>query len=364
LQAWQDHSRPNDWSADAADRFRIVLYRRYRIGAPNVTMRRNLWQHGAMIRLAALLVLASVTAASAQPEPTRAPQPAWVASALKFVPPGKVAGHAIRTDAAALTGILPVFPANADDPKSPGSSFDIAEVLVVTLQRSGDFFEAVSATVRLRQADDVGPLQSTADRDLMQQFEDWNAKLAANAAKLPAGTVPCELGAYSIDRGALNVRAEPSVKARVLGTLPPRYKFRSKSEAAPPEGYTTEFKIIGFKDGWFLIEGAEPPGKKYEHQPSDYPKTAPKPYPGRGWVAANKVGANFANGATRMGGLFQAPNADAAWSRVVDRHGNEIGPDSSPDRILACSGLWALVEKSGQRGWWRHLCSNQVTNCS
>ena len=65
-----------------------------------------------------------------------------------------------------------------------------------------------------------------------------------------------------------------------------------------------------------------------------------------------------------MGGLFQAPDADARWRRVTDRHGNEIGGDAGPDRILACSGVWALVEKNRVRGWWRHLCSNQVTNCS
>ena len=94
------------------------------------------------------------------------------------------------------------------------------------------------------------------------------------------------------------------------------------------------------------------------------PLKYPKVYAGRGWVAANKVGANFANGATRQGGLFQAPHVDARWTRITDHHGNELGADNSPDRILACSGLWALVEKSGGRGWWRHLCSNQVTNCN
>jgi len=318
--------------------------------------------HTTLAAIALLALLA--TKLAAQPEPTRAPQPSWVASALQFVPPGKVAGHAIKTDAATLTGILPVFPANADDPKQPASAFEAGDVLVVKLKPSGDFFEAVSATLRPRQATDIGPLQGTSDRDLMQQFEDMNAKLAANTAKLPPGTMPCDLGAYSIDRGRLNVRAEPTAKARVLGTIPPRFKFRSKSEAAPPEGYYTEFRVIGFSDGWFLIEGAAPPGLKYGHQPSDYPKHAPKPYADRGWVAANKVGANFANGAHRSGGLFQAPHVDAKWTRVVDKHGNEIGADSSPDRILACSGLWALVEKSGVRGWWRSLCSNQVTNCS
>jgi hypothetical protein len=144
-----------------------------------------------------------------------------------------------------------------------------------------------------------------------------------------------------------------------------RCRRRSRSAGATPTNRTTatttEFTIIGFRDGWFLIEGAKPPGKEYE---PDRPLKFPKVYAGRGWVAANKVGASFANGATRGGGLFQAPHVDARWTRVPDRHGNEIGPDSSPDRILTCSGLWALVEKNGVRGWWRNLCSNQVTNCS
>ena len=104
-------------------------------------------------------------------------------------------------------------------------------------------------------------------------------------------------------------------------------------------------------------------GKEYEDERS-YPKDHPRPYAGRGWVAGTRIGANFANGATRMGGLFQAPDADSRWTRVADRSGNEIGADTSPDRIFACSGLWALVEKNGTRGWWRLLCSNQVTNCS
>ena len=61
--------------------------------------------------------------AFAQPEPTRAPpQPSWVDSALKFVPGGFVAGYVIRADE--TTGILPIFPANADAPKTPGSAFD------------------------------------------------------------------------------------------------------------------------------------------------------------------------------------------------------------------------------------------------
>jgi hypothetical protein len=313
--------------------------------------------------LAAAVVSIAASSALAQPVPTRAPpQPSWVEGALKFVPVGFVAGYVIRADE--TTGILPIFPADADDPKTPGSAFDRGQVLVVLLRRSGEAVEAMSASVRPREPSDVGAPQDNMSADHMKQFEDINRALADKAAALPAGTVPCDLGAYSIDRDpkGLNMRAEPSVKAPVLGTLPPPFKVRGSDADGPTDGWRTEFTIVGFKDGWFLIEGARPPGKEYEREgrPLKYPKV----YAGRGWVASSKVGANFANGATRVGGLFQAPQVDARWTRVADRHGNEIGSDSSPDRILACSGLWALVEKSGVRGWWRHLCSNQVTNCS
>ena len=121
--------------------------------------------------------------------------------------------------------------------------------------------------------------------------------------------------------------------------------------------------MIGYREGWFLIEGATPPGKDYEDD--GYPARHPKPFAGRGWVAASKVGAQFANSGTRAGGLFQAPNIQARWTPAKDSTGQPISVDGGPKRILACSGLWALVEShDGVRGWWRSLCSNQATNCS
>ena len=91
--------------------------------------------------LAAALASIVASSALAQPEPTRAPpQPSWVEGALKFVPGGFVAGYVIRADG--TTGILPIFPANADDPKTPGSAFDRGQVLVVQLRRSGEAVEA------------------------------------------------------------------------------------------------------------------------------------------------------------------------------------------------------------------------------
>ena len=313
------------------------------------------------VLLSIAVVASLVTAAIAQ----SAPEPAWRASALALVPAGYVAGEAYRT--ADMTGYLAVYPANANDPKSPASVFAPREVLVVRLDK--DAARALSAELKPRVDATRGNRDTTmTDPDGQEsEFANSHAELAAKRATLPEGTEPCDFGAWSEDRDprGLNVRAEPSVKSRVLGTLPPPYRLKmGGSENTPEGGWLTEFRIIGFKDGWFLIEGATPPGKQYEDE-NKYPRNAPKPYAGRGWVAASKVGANYANGGTRMGGLFQAPYVDAQWMPAQRKLGGTLDTDGGPKRLLACSGHWGLVEShDGVRGWWRSLCSNQVTNCN
>jgi hypothetical protein len=288
--------------------------------------------------------------------------PPWRDSALALVPQGSVAGEAYRSGGG--TGYLAVYPTSADDPKTPGSAFAPRQALVVTLK------DGKAASAELKPRDDsprsnIDTTQTGPD-GTEEAFDKLHRELAAKRAALPPGTEPCDLRAWSIDKDAkgLNVRAAPNASARVLGTLPPPYRLKlAGRENTPPRGWLTEFKITGYRDGWFLIEGATPPGKEYEDE-TRYPKNAPRPYAGRGWVAANKVGANFANGGTRMGGLFQAPQVDAKWTPVKDRHGNQISADGGPQRLFACSGHWGLVEAHKVRGWWRALCSNQATNCS
>ncbi|WP_439361268.1 SH3 domain-containing protein [Bradyrhizobium sp. DASA03007] len=304
-----------------------------------------------VLRLIAATILCVATQAASADDT----EPVWRASALALVPAGYVAGMAYRTEAS--TGYLAVYPATSNDPKSPASVFAARQTLVVAL--TPDEKRAVSAELKPRVEADA------ADDD--GDYAKLHAELAGKRATLPEGTEPCDLGAWSIDKdpNGLNVRTEPSVKVRVLGTLPPPYRLRlGGSENTPEGGWLTEFRIVGFKDGWFLIEGAKPPGKDYEDE-KKYPRNAPKPYAGRGWVASNKVGANFANGYTRAGGLFQAPFVDAKWMPAQRELGGPIDGDGGPKRLLACSGYWGLVEShDGVRGWWRSLCSNQVTNCS
>jgi hypothetical protein len=303
------------------------------------------------LRLIAAMILSVATQAACADDT----EPAWRASALALVPAGDVAGAAYRTEGA--TGYLAVYAATSNDPKAPASVFAARQSLVVTL--TPDATRAVSAELKPH----TEPAPSSDDTD----FAEMHADLAAKRSILPAGTEPCALGAWSIDKdpNGLNVRAEPSVKARVLGTLPPPYRLKLRgAENTPEGGWLTEFRIIGFRDGWFLIAGAKPPGKDYEDE-KRYPRNAPKPYAGRGWVAANKVGASYANGSIRAGGLFQAPFIDAKWMPAQRELGGPIDGDGGPKRLLACSGYWGLVEShDGVRGWWRALCSNQVTNCS
>jgi hypothetical protein len=310
----------------------------------------------------AALATALIAVASPGGAQDRVPPP-WRDSALALVPPGYVAGEAYGGKGDA--GYLAVYPAGADDPKSPGSVFTPRQVLVVAI-RNGN-----AASVELKAPDGIPrgntDTTQTDPNGTEEEFDKLHRELAANRPALPPGTEPCDLGAWSIDKDpkGLNVRAEPNTSARVLGTLPPPYRLKlGGRENTPPDGWLTEFKIIGYRHGWFLVEGATPPGKDYEDA-ARYPRNAPKPYAGRGWVAASRVGANFANGGTRMGGLFQAPHVDAKWTPVKDpQHGNEISADGGPQRLFACSGHWGMVEVHKVRGWWRSLCSNQVTNCS
>lgn len=316
----------------------------------------------AVASLAAVLAFAAL-AQSPEPSP---PPPSWLASAQVFIPSGFVAGDPLRTDEAALTGLLPIFAADSDDPAHPASAFATGEVLEVTLARRGERLEAVAASRRPRTAADLARAHDGTSQDLADQFAQMDRELAAKSTALPPGTEACHLGAWSVDRDpkGLNVRAAPSSTAKVLGTLPPPFRYRNKGRENTPEGgWLTEFTVIGYRAGWFLIENAKIPGKDYEDD-ATFPKNAPKPFAGRGWVHGSRIGAQFANGGTRVGGLFKAPHPDAPWRAVMTKDGNAISADGGPDKILACSGMWALVEVAGQRGWWRALCSNQVTNCS
>src|SRR6266511_3630780 len=128
--------------------------------------------------LFSIAALASLVGAAIAQTPE--PEPAWRKSALALVPAGYV-GDAYRTDEAAMTGYLAVYPANANDPKSPGSVFAPRQVLVVKLAKSDGALRASSAELQPRVDPTSGNRDTTTtDPDGEErQFEKLDAELAA-----------------------------------------------------------------------------------------------------------------------------------------------------------------------------------------
>ncbi len=178
--------------------------------------------------------------------------------------------------------------------------------------------------------------------------------LAAHAASVDTKvTTPCAFSAWSNDKdpAGLNVRAAPRADAAIVAKLP-----------APRKGtdYAVEFRVIGSRDGWLLIEQAK--FVDYDGGGPDRPVFA-----GPGWVSGTKVGFEI-NDAR----VFAAPSADAPVNtKLLDNSdpNGSYGPDSAVvDRVFSCSGGFADVQLhmpkgAPVRGWVARLCANQVTTC-
>lgn len=263
----------------------------------------------------------------------------WVEIANAQIPAKFVGGRA-SIDLQSMTGRIPLFPVGADTPTSSGSAFAPISELAVPLSLEQGRLVGTDGALRQHPPADI------------------------DTAQFPDATMACDLRAWNgdSDPAGLNVRAAPSRSAPVVGRLQGPVRFRPEMEVSSYDDvWRVPFRIIGYRDGWFLIDGASP------HDPSQHviPARATRTFTGRGWVAAGMVGSALTSGGTRLGGLFQAPHVEAKWTPARDAQGKPLDAESMPKRILACSGIWALIEShDGVIGWWPRLCNAQVTNCS
>lgn len=279
---------------------------------------------------------------------------AWVAGVGAAAGSGWVAGPVRKVDFGQMRGFVSIFRLGSDDPARPGSAFDAGQAIEVKLALEGDRLVSHGAEV-------VEP-------HMVQDVEHWTGFVEAQEEarlarrRLPPRTEPCDISGWSTDsdpRG-LNVRAAPSVTARVVGRVPPP-RTSAGRDGDPGETYRAEFKIAGYRDGWFFIRDIQAPGVPYGES---YPRSLPRPYRGQGWVSARFVGAALANGGLVPGQLHQAPSEHSAVRTIPRAGGEPFGTGDTVERLHACSGSWGLIEIEGVRGWWSGLCSNQVTNCS
>ncbi|MFG1359897.1 SH3 domain-containing protein [Xanthobacter pseudotagetidis] len=307
-------------------------------------------------RRTAVALLAGVAFWFAAPAALRAEPPAWIAEAGQKLPRGLIAGRVMRLDEEGLKATIAVFPAGADSVAHPGSVFTPLNVADVTLKSDKGVLSVVSVAVRARRAEEAPKDDDGAD------FEAEILKALAGKKKAEPGVEPCRIRGWSMDesRAGLAVRAAPADDAKIVGRLAPPLRTPDSGQGSE-DGWRAEFAITGYKDGWFRISGATPPGTPYGDDP---PKGYPKTYSGMGWVPATAVGGAYANTQMPVARLLAFPHVDAPGDEPGGPDGR-MSIDGTLTRVLACSGPWVLsVSNDFRRGWWRGMCSNQATNCS
>jgi hypothetical protein len=164
-----------------------------------------------------------------------------------------------------------------------------------------------------------------------------------------AGATACALSGWSSDPdpAGLNIRAAPRADAEIIGRVPP---------AEGNNHYAAEFKIVGSRNGWFLINSV-----KYIDYESG--KGDRMLFRGPGWVFADKVRFLINRAEVRV-----APAENARVVTTLRTADGASGPDSATiDHVFGCSGAFAdaAVHMEGRpvRGWVTGICSNQVTTC-
>lgn len=196
------------------------------------------------------------------------------------------------------------------------------------------------------------------------------SSFSAIARPIPAGATRCSFEAWTVDpQGRTNVRAAPSTKAAILGTVP----SASRRIASPDEG--AGVSVIASMNGFFLVR---------EIDLSDIETASPerklgKVYRGSGWIHGSQLDVNIQKG----DGLRATPARDAAVSIRFKR----VGPDGTgdPDTVIlqmhSCRGpnieatLTTMDGKELGRGWLVRdaeegqappviTCPMQLTTCN
>src|ERR1700677_3435117 len=149
----------------------------------------------------------------------------------------------------------------------------------------------------------------------------------------PRGVTACDFAAESGDASeqGLAVRAAPDAAAEVLGYIP---RIEDKQEGSVGETKQDQrFQVVGAKDGWFQIEGANYLNLQSPASPSQ-----------KGWVDGRSVTVRLYRDTLKEASNDAAP--DVVYLIASDADGNFLySPDSVPvSRVFGCSGRWLEVE--------------------
>ena len=196
---------------------------------------------------------------------------------------------------------------------------------------------------------------------------------AANASGGPPEPTSCNFAAFveETDPAGLNVRAEASASAKVLGTLPPIWTDEDGMRAR------VFVKVTASANGWFRVREA------FEDEALTGHPARPV-YDGEGWVSGRKLVVKAQAGVGRTRPDAKAPVA----VRLKDGVHFDGSSTMAAGRLVDCRGAWVLVDyeesklskdllpyleikpaaraglpKGRFRAWLDQICGIQETTC-
>lgn len=160
----------------------------------------------------------------------------------------------------------------------------------------------------------------------------------------------CSFSGWSIDpdRAGLNVRAQPSSRARVIGRLPP-----PERNADADRSFAVEFDVVESRGGWFRIANA----RRWSDNAGQRP-TLPS-----GWISGRYLGFELQTDIA-----FAAPDPSSPRVATSWREQGGGGRFFRYRHPSACRGEWVRLMVTAQDGrerqaWVRGVCGSQETSC-
>ncbi|QPF71953.1 SH3 domain-containing protein [Roseateles sp. DAIF2] len=158
---------------------------------------------------------------------------------------------------------------------------------------------------------------------------------AAHANEPSATSTSCSIVAFvdETDPAGLNVRAAPSAKARVLGTLPPVWVDKDSGSRV-----RIRVEVMEGSNGWFRIRNAR--------DDEDLTGIAARPtFGGEGWVSGRKL---VVKSQARQGHADPAEDS-AVLLRLNEQQIFDGSLMVRASSLVACHGRWAQLEFSDRR---------------
>lgn len=189
---------------------------------------------------------------------------------------------------------------------------------------------------------------------------------------VPADTRMCDIYAWVEDNdpAGVTVRATPDTKGQAIAVLP-------SAHSGIENDYTSgaELRVVGVREGWFLIEKAEHPTEMYGDDDNAGPGTGSalvrQAYRGRGWIHGSRLATGIQAGQSLR--AASDPKSKPVFDLKIDTETGENyatvqGFKSCEGKAIEVTAKRSVDGKEGT-GWiggddGSQLCSNQVTTCS